>query len=190
MAWTTPRTWVTSELVTAAFMNTHVRDNLNFVHETHGPIWIPAQEWMGVTTNGVHASVDRGDDEESMQIIQMGASNTTYHHAIILLPDDWISGGITWVLHYKKDAARGGDMVFQIDYGHIATGEDIHAVGANLDKTFTPTDDTNYQTESIGTSVSPSAGDLIRMVVRRDGASGADTAGAVMHMIGLEGRYT
>lgn len=29
MAWTTPRTWATSEIVTAAMMNTHVRDNLN-----------------------------------------------------------------------------------------------------------------------------------------------------------------
>lgn len=28
MAWTTPRTWVASEVVTAAIMNTHVRDNL------------------------------------------------------------------------------------------------------------------------------------------------------------------
>ena len=27
MAWTAPRTWATSELVTAAIMNTHVRDN-------------------------------------------------------------------------------------------------------------------------------------------------------------------
>ena len=31
MAWTEPRTWVTSELVTAAQMNTHVRDNFNEV---------------------------------------------------------------------------------------------------------------------------------------------------------------
>ena len=28
MAWTTPRTWVAGELVTASIMNTHVRDNL------------------------------------------------------------------------------------------------------------------------------------------------------------------
>jgi len=28
MAWTAPRTWTTGELVTAAFLNTHVRDNL------------------------------------------------------------------------------------------------------------------------------------------------------------------
>mgnify|MGYP003139871490 CR=1 FL=1 len=29
MAWTSPRTWVTGEIVTAALMNTHVRDNFN-----------------------------------------------------------------------------------------------------------------------------------------------------------------
>ena len=31
MAWTTPRTWVPAELVTAALLNAHVRDNLNLV---------------------------------------------------------------------------------------------------------------------------------------------------------------
>lgn len=29
MAWTTPRTWVAGEVVTASIMNTHVRDNLS-----------------------------------------------------------------------------------------------------------------------------------------------------------------
>ncbi len=33
MAWTTPRTWVTGELVTAAMLNAHVRDNFNVVRE-------------------------------------------------------------------------------------------------------------------------------------------------------------
>ena len=31
MAWTAPRTWVTNEVVTAANMNTHVRDNLSYL---------------------------------------------------------------------------------------------------------------------------------------------------------------
>ncbi len=31
MPWTAPRTWVVGELVTAAFMNTHVRDNLLYL---------------------------------------------------------------------------------------------------------------------------------------------------------------
>ena len=34
MAWTSPRTWTTGELVTKAIMDTHVRDNLNAVHMT------------------------------------------------------------------------------------------------------------------------------------------------------------
>jgi len=36
MVWTTPRTWTTGEVVTAAIMNTHVRDNLNFLRAHHG----------------------------------------------------------------------------------------------------------------------------------------------------------
>lgn len=31
MAWTTPRTWATNELVTAAMMNEQLRDNLNYL---------------------------------------------------------------------------------------------------------------------------------------------------------------
>lgn len=32
MGWTNPRTWVTNEVVTAAIMNAHVRDNLNAIN--------------------------------------------------------------------------------------------------------------------------------------------------------------
>lgn len=32
MAWTTPRTWVAGETVTAAQLNAHIRDNLDFLH--------------------------------------------------------------------------------------------------------------------------------------------------------------
>lgn len=38
MSWTTPRTWVAAELVTASIMNTHVRDQLNFIY-TSGRIF-------------------------------------------------------------------------------------------------------------------------------------------------------
>lgn len=33
MAWTTPRTWVAAELVTAAIMNPHIRDNENYLYD-------------------------------------------------------------------------------------------------------------------------------------------------------------
>ena len=48
MAWTSPRTWVASEVVTAAIMNTHVRDNLKAI----GDAWTSfTPTWTGVTTN-------------------------------------------------------------------------------------------------------------------------------------------
>lgn len=36
MGWTAPRTWVTAEVVTAALMNTHVRDNLRYLKGLDG----------------------------------------------------------------------------------------------------------------------------------------------------------
>lgn len=40
MAWTTPRSWTTGEIVTAALMNTHVRDNFSAVFSRrYGHTW-------------------------------------------------------------------------------------------------------------------------------------------------------
>lgn len=48
MAWTSPRTWVAAETVTAALMNTHVRDNLKALGDAWTS-WSPS--WTAVTTN-------------------------------------------------------------------------------------------------------------------------------------------
>jgi len=42
MAWTAPRTWVASEVVTAALLNTHLRDNLKAIGDAwtdYTPTW-------------------------------------------------------------------------------------------------------------------------------------------------------
>jgi len=50
MAWTTPRTWVSGEVVTAALLNTHLRDNLNAI----GNAWTTyTPAWTASTTNPV-----------------------------------------------------------------------------------------------------------------------------------------
>ena len=36
MSWTNPRTWVAGELVTAALLNTHLRDNLSALKASYG----------------------------------------------------------------------------------------------------------------------------------------------------------
>lgn len=42
MAWTDPRTWVTAETVTAALLNTHVRDNLKAFSDARTDTYDPA----------------------------------------------------------------------------------------------------------------------------------------------------
>lgn len=53
MAWTTPKTWSTSEVVTAAMLNTHIRDNQNAA--TTWQSWSPA--W---TTGSTEPTVGNG----------------------------------------------------------------------------------------------------------------------------------
>jgi len=57
MAWTSPRTWVVAEMVTAALLNAHVRDNLKeFEVEIAGPGgWIvpTLSGWSHFATNPV-----------------------------------------------------------------------------------------------------------------------------------------
>lgn len=48
MAWTLPRTWVAGEIVTAALLNTHLRDNLKAI----GDAWTSyTPVWTATTTN-------------------------------------------------------------------------------------------------------------------------------------------
>lgn len=48
MAWTSPRTWVAGEIVTAALMNLHIRDNLKAI----GDPWTAyTPVWTATTTN-------------------------------------------------------------------------------------------------------------------------------------------
>lgn len=55
MAWTAPRTWVTGELVTAALLNTHLRDNLLHLGESAG---LTVDDTVTGFTNTSYADMD------------------------------------------------------------------------------------------------------------------------------------
>ncbi len=60
MAWTIPRTWVAGELVTAAIMNVHIRDNFNVLRERE--VWFsgtPGILQVGSGTHRAYAYEDR-----------------------------------------------------------------------------------------------------------------------------------
>ena len=62
MAWTTPRTWTSTEVVTASIMNTHVRDNFN---ET-APAKSSAGAGYNIVANGTNSMAARLVDQDSV----------------------------------------------------------------------------------------------------------------------------
>ncbi len=93
MAWTTPKTWTGSELLTASDLNQYVRDNLSTLYEL-------------VAAGGRKNLLDNG----KMQIHQRGTSTSSittvgYHTA-----DRWIAGPGTcgtWTESIENDAPTG-----------------------------------------------------------------------------------
>jgi hypothetical protein len=59
--WTAPRTWATGELVTAAILNAHVRDNLEFLKSPPTTSFIADQSSDYTTTSTSFANVNATD---------------------------------------------------------------------------------------------------------------------------------
>ena len=74
MAWTSPRTWVSGELVTAAIMNTHVRDELNYLYSVQA-----ACHAYNAANQGVTASAALTFDSEDYDVggLHSTSSNTS-----------------------------------------------------------------------------------------------------------------
>jgi hypothetical protein len=60
--WTTPRTWTAGEVVTAALLNTHLRDNLDAIDGPNGtftPQFSTSGTWTTSTTTGFYSTPAR-----------------------------------------------------------------------------------------------------------------------------------
>jgi hypothetical protein len=63
MAWTTPRTWTDGELVTAAIMNPHIRDNMNTLTRCIGKTADQSIASSTTLTNDTHLFFAMGTNE-------------------------------------------------------------------------------------------------------------------------------
>ncbi len=93
MAWTTPRTWVANEIVTAGKLNTHIRDNLN---ETIGPLTTSNNSALGVDSEGVLSWSGVSDVIGSAFAVNskpetMVNTFTTVMEAEFTPSDDWVN---------------------------------------------------------------------------------------------------
>jgi hypothetical protein len=114
MAWTTPRTWVTAETVTASILNSHVRDNLDFLYNkdrvrvyrsADKSIADSATEYVNWTdedydTNGLHSTVSNNArltaQVDGMYVVTFNASfdsNSTGRRVISIRKNDSTTDG-------------------------------------------------------------------------------------------------
>ena len=116
MAWTTPRTWVAGETVTASLMNTHVRDNLNAIAAVGIDGWTDysgSATWTG-STNPTYTVV-------RAEYAQLGKT------VIYQFRMTYTSGGTgTWAWSLPVTASAAGN--FSVGGGNIYDN--------NLDDTY------------------------------------------------------
>lgn len=111
MAWTTPRTWVTNELVTAALMNTHVRDNLKHYQDTrYVSIPLNSAYYDSTTMSGflTSATINVAKDDG------VGTTNlTTFPYQSIIFPDSGATG-VAFNFHVPPDYGGSPVLKFRV----------------------------------------------------------------------------
>lgn len=123
MAWTTPRTWVTGELVTATIMNTHIRDNLNALKAPPTDSHVVNEASDYTTTSTSFVDVDATD--LALTITTTGGDVLVHFHGSV-----YRNGGSSRMvfLDVDVDGARTAG-----DDGIVATMADTdlkpHAIG-------------------------------------------------------------
>lgn len=80
MAWTTPRTWVAAEVVTAALLNTHIRDNQTDLDARINAIsgLVKQIAHMSTTTEDTTTSATFADTSLTLSFTPVSASSTIY----------------------------------------------------------------------------------------------------------------
>ena len=112
MAWTTPKTWSADELVGAANLNTHIRDNMNelkdppFYHSAITANWsASATDYTGVSSLSAVLGTNGGD-----VLVGFQAATNTYRSCVNLLIDGSAytsaNSGLDWRPEFGTTASK------------------------------------------------------------------------------------
>ena len=127
MAWTSPRSWISGEVVTAALMNTHLRDNLLAIGAGAANAWT-------AYTPVVHAATTVTVNASGCNYTQIGKTVHVRVRAVVSsasasgglavgLPVTTLAGNADWILgtgfFYDASAATVTSVLVQ----HSTTGE-------------------------------------------------------------------
>lgn len=127
MAWTAPRTWVTSETVTSTIMNTHVRDNLNWLHDNFVTRGQQAVTIVNTSSNG-NATVTHNLGSTPVAVlvsfITTPYATTSSGAATPVLCQADSFGATTFRIQLVVDtglALNGGNQVYTMSWIAVAT---------------------------------------------------------------------
>ena len=102
--WTSPKTWATGELVTAALLNTHLRDNLEFLKAPPTTVYVLNESSDYTTTSTAFVNVD--NTKLALALTTNGGDVLISFHGMLLSS----SNGRVISLDVEVDGVRlGGD---------------------------------------------------------------------------------
>lgn len=186
MPWTTPRTWVTSEIVTAAMMNSDVRNNSNFLHDTHGPLWIPARR---MEHDAAIEEVNLGSGATRIFTLNFDWILNEFAWDTEMLPDVWISSGFTVKVWWAPTDTGSGNVAWYVHLAQLADGDQPTEAPGSVNGTFAAPEVANeVVVSSLGATGAPTANNLQRIVVERRGT--ADDYAALARLFGVELEFT
>jgi hypothetical protein len=131
MAWTTPRTWVAGEVVTAALLNIHLRDNLNAVSGIWGNYTPTVSGWTigNGTLSGRYTQI--GKTVHAIAVLVAGTTTNPLGVPVLSLPVTPAAGpsgaasGISVTYWYDTSAA-----ITYSGHGRITTsGVSVYRAG-------------------------------------------------------------
>lgn len=144
MAWSAPRTWVTGEVVSAAMMNTNIRDNTNALIAQSAHVatseTTTSTTYVDLATVGPSVTVDTGDRTSVLlifgQLTQNNTANSGGRSTVVVsgattitAADNWFAGLISATANAHgvpccvySVAVNAGSNTFKMQYRANTSG--------------------------------------------------------------------
>ncbi len=198
MAWTTPRTWATSELVTAALLNTHLRDNFNYLYGGKESFYVPAAAMHPATTNGCAplAALETTAGRPDLHYLAFDASAVEYAQFALNMPYKWNLSTLTFQVSWSTSATDTDGVAWALQAVAVSAGESVDvAYGSAVVVTDDPQAaayDHLITAESNALTIAgnPADDDLVYFQILREVEDANDTMTEDALLLGLKIFYT
>ena len=135
MAWTSPRTWVAAEVITAALFNTHIRDNL-LALSGHGHSGAAGDGAMALASLSTVDLADQSGSPAQAGRLQRNGAVLEYYNSAVVYPgeaDGITSHGSLRTLGSGAQQAAAGDHTHSPTSVDLTTSETLQTPAGSLD---------------------------------------------------------